>query len=91
LEAPLANHKSAIKRARQSLRRQAVNTKTLTEIRTLEKKIVKLITAKDKTGAEAALINFMSRVNKAMQKGRMHMSTGSRKIGRISKRVAAVK
>jgi small subunit ribosomal protein S20 len=91
LEDPLANHKSAIKRARQSLKRRAVNTKTLTEIRTLEKKVVKFITAKDKAGADAALVTFMSRVSKAAQKGRMHVSTASRKIARISKRVNAVK
>ena len=86
----MANHKSAIKRARQSLRRQAINSKTLSELRSLEKKVVKFIAAKDKAGAEKSLLTFMSRVSKAAQKGRLHMNTASRKIGRVSKRVAAL-
>lgn len=87
----MANHKSAIKRARQSLRRQAINTKTLGEIRTIEKKIAKAVATKDKDASSKLLVTYMSRIGKAAQKGRMHMSTASRKISRISKQVSAVK
>lgn len=86
----MANHKSAIKRARQSLRRNAINTKTLGEIRTIEKKLTKAVTSKNKDESAKILVNYMSRVGKAAQKGRMHFSTASRKIARASKRVAAL-
>ena len=51
----MANHKSAIKKARMSLRRNTINTRTLTEIRTLEKKLRKSIAKKDKTEIDPAL------------------------------------
>lgn len=86
----MANHKSAIKRARQSLRRQAINSKTLGEIRTIEKKLTKAIASKDKASSGQLLITYMSRMDKAAQKGRVHNSTASRKISRLSKRVSAI-
>lgn len=88
--APLANHKSAEKRARQSLRRQATNRKTIGSVRTAEIKLRKALSAKDAKSAQAALIEFSSRVDKAAQKGRLTASTASRKISRLSKHVHAL-
>jgi len=86
----LANHKSAEKRARQSLRRSATNSKTLAEVRTIEKKLRASVAKKDKKASEELLVTFMSRVGKAAQKGRVRTQTASRKISRISKQIAAL-
>lgn len=86
----MANHKSAIKKARASLRKNAINNKTLTEVRTLEKKVRKSLAAKNKADSTTALTEFTSRMAKAAQKGRIPFRTASRKISRLSKQIAAL-
>jgi len=86
----VANHKSAAKRARQSLRRRDVNAKSLSEIRTWEKKLRTVLVKKDKKAAEGLLVSFMSKIGKAAQKGRVRTQTAARKISRISKQIAAL-
>ena len=86
----MANHKSAIKKARMSLRRQAINGKTMTEVRSVEKKLRKAIAAKSKDDSKAALVQFMSRVDKAAKNGRIKRETAARKVARLSKAVSAL-
>lgn len=86
----MANHKSAIKKARMSLRRNAINSRTLTEVRTLEKKLRKAIGSKNKEDSSKTLIEFNSKVSKAAQKGRIKFKTASRKVSRLSKLVSAM-
>jgi small subunit ribosomal protein S20 len=87
----LANHKSAIKRARTSLRRNAINSKTLGEVGTLERKVRKALAAKSKPESEKALIEFASKVDKAAQKGRIKPATAARKVSRLSRQISALK
>ena len=87
----MANHKSAIKKARMSVRRSAINAKTLGSVRTFEKKLRKALASKSKTDAEKSLIEFVSSIAKAAQKGRMKKETAARKISRLSSQVSALK
>jgi len=73
-----------------SLRRNAINTRTMGAVRTIEKNLLKAITGKKKDDAAKLLVSYMSRMSKAAQKGRIHFSTASRKIGRLSKAVSAL-
>ena len=86
----MANHKSAEKRARQSIRKNKINTQTMGAVRTVERKLRTAITKKDKKVSQELLIDFASRVAKAAQKGRVRTETASRKIGRLSKAVHAI-
>jgi small subunit ribosomal protein S20 len=86
----LANHKSAEKRARQSLRKNAINARTTAEIRTWERKVRTALSAKDKKASSELLIAFTSKVAKAAQKGRIRTQTASRKISRLSQQVGAL-
>ena len=86
----MANHKSAIKKARMSLRRNAINSKTLGEVRTVEKKLRKAVAAKNKDDSAKAMVEFMSTVAKAAQKGRIKNETASRRISRLAKLVATI-
>lgn len=86
----MANHKSAEKRARVSTRRNAINSKTLGEVRTLEKRVRKAIAGKQKEESQKALVAYASKIGKAAQKGRVHFRTASRKISRLSKAVSAL-
>lgn len=84
----MANHKSAEKRARISARRNAINAKTLGAVRTVEKRLRKAITGKNKEDAAKALTEYMSVVGKAAQKGRVPSGQASRKVSRLSKQVS---
>lgn len=86
----MANHKSAEKRARQSIRRNARNTATEATIRTFEKKILAAIAGGDATAAKALLNDYMSKATKAGVKGVVHAKTAARKISRLATRVAAM-
>lgn len=83
----MANHKSAAKRARQSVKREAINSRRKSSVRTVEKSLQKALIAKDAKALPDLLKNFMSFVTKAAQKGVFKKTTASRKISRLSTRV----
>ena len=84
----MANHKSAAKRARQAIKRNARNTKVISTVKTFEKRVLKAIENKSKKDAALALREFTSKVMSASVKGSLKKETASRKIGRLSSRVA---
>jgi small subunit ribosomal protein S20 len=84
----LANHKSAAKRARQSVKRNKRNTTALSSVRTFERKLRTAIASGDKKAAEDALRAYMSKAQKAATKGVMHAKTAARKLSRLSKQAA---
>ncbi|MFN7903577.1 MAG: 30S ribosomal protein S20 [Pseudobdellovibrionaceae bacterium] len=83
----MANHKSAAKRARGSLRKNEVNTRRKNTTRTHEKSLLKAIAEKKIKEIPALLGNYVSQMAKAAQKGVFKSETASRKISRISARV----
>lgn len=83
----MANHKSAAKRARQSVKRNAVNNRRKSTVRTHEKNLLKALATKDLKAIPELLKNASSQMMKAAQKGVVSKSTVSRKIGRLSARV----
>lgn len=86
----MATHKSAEKRARQAVRRNERNGKTLSSVRSFEKKLRTAIAAGDKAGAITLLSGYMSKITKASTKGVVHGKTAARKVGRLSERVASL-
>ncbi|PIT99842.1 MAG: 30S ribosomal protein S20 [Bdellovibrionales bacterium CG10_big_fil_rev_8_21_14_0_10_45_34] len=86
----MATHKSAEKRARQAVRRNAVNTRIESTVRTLEKKVREAIKASDKSLAGELLKDFMSKAQKAGNKGVVHYKSVSRKISRLSQQLQSL-
>ncbi len=86
----MANHKSAAKRARQSLRRNTTNTARKNRVRSMEKGLSKALVAKKGEEAQTLLQSYMSEVMKAAKRGVVKAETASRKIGRLSARVQAI-
>ncbi len=84
----MANHKSAAKRARQSVKRNQRNTTALSSVRTFERKLRTAIASGDKKGAQEALRAYMSKVSKAATKGVLHAKTAARKLSRLSEQTA---
>lgn len=83
----MANHKSAEKRARQTIKRQARNNATKQGVKTQEKILVKALDTKAKDAPEA-LKAFVSKIAKAARKGVIKKKTAARKIGRMTARAA---
>lgn len=86
----MANHKSAAKRARQSVKKAARNTATKSGVRTFEKKLRTAISAQNKDEAATALKEFSSKIAKAAQKGVIRTQTAARKISRLATQVSKI-
>ncbi len=84
----MATHKSAEKRARQSVKRNARNTAAVGAVRTLERKLRTALAGNDKSAATTLMKDYMSLMAKAGGKGVVHAKTASRKIGRLATRVS---
>ena len=83
----MAQHKSAAKRARQSTRKNAVNTARKSTARSGEKSLLKALKDKDLKSAQTLLSAFVSKMMKAAQKGAFSKQTAARKVSRLSAQV----
>jgi small subunit ribosomal protein S20 len=87
----MANHASALKRARQTEKRTARNRANTSGLRTQLRDLREAIEKGDKAAAEQSYRKTVSALDKAIQKGTLHENTASRYKSRLGKRVAAVK
>jgi len=84
----LANHKSALKRNRQSLIRRDRNRTNRSKVKTALKKIDAAIEVEDSVeNARAALVAAVPIIERAAVKGAFHKKTASRKVSRLTKKV----
>ena len=86
----MANHKSALKRARQNEERRMRNKSTKTRIKNIVKDVRLAVSEKSKESALTKLDTAKSIIDKAAKKGVIHKKTASRKISRLSKIVNAI-
>lgn len=87
----MANHKSAIKRHRQSLERRARNRVMKTRVKNAVKSVqVAIEQNTDPEALRATLKAASSMLSRAGVKGTIHKKTASRKISRLTKRVNAL-
>lgn len=86
----MANHKSAIKRARQNEKRRLRNKSAKTRVKNIVKSVRLAVNENSKEEALKELDNAKSIIDKAAKKGVVHKKTASRKISRLARRVNAV-
>ena len=86
----MANHFSALKRARQTEKKTAANRANKSRLRSALRSMREAIAKGDKDAAKSALSAAASAVDKGVQKGVLHKNTASRYKSRLSKRVKAV-
>lgn len=86
----MANHKSAEKRARQTLKRQARNRVVRGAVRTETKRVRAAISAGDAADAQAKLRTAEAAYRKACSKGVLKKATVSRLVSRLAKAVHAI-
>ena len=80
----MANHKSALKRHRQSLKRQARNRAVTTRVKNVVKAVRQAVEANDVEKAQAALLVATSILDKAASKKVIHRRQAARRISRLS-------
>ncbi|MDD2317219.1 MAG: 30S ribosomal protein S20 [Desulfobacterales bacterium] len=83
----MANHKSALKRARQNENRRMRNRSVKTRVKNVVKSVRAAASEKPAENAFAELNTAKSIIDKACKKGVLHPKTASRKISRLSKLV----
>jgi small subunit ribosomal protein S20 len=87
----MANHLSALKRARQTERRTTRNRANTSGLRTQLRELRETIAKGDKASAEQMYRKTVSALDKAIQKGTLHENTASRYKSRLGTRVSAMK
>ena len=87
----MANHLSAVKRARQTERRTTRNRANTSALRTQLRELRETIAKGDKASAEQMYRKTVSALDKAIQKGTLHENTACRYKSRLGTRVGAMK
>jgi small subunit ribosomal protein S20 len=86
----LANIKSAKKRAKQAVVRNARNGSQRSMMRTALKKVIKALDAKDKAGAESAYKSAEPLLDRYSSRGLIHKNKANRHKSRITARIKAL-
>ncbi len=86
----MANHRSAKKRIRQTVRRTAVNRNRISRIRTFVKQVELAIESGDKEAAATAYRAAQPEIHRGVTKGVLHRNTAARRLSRLSRRIRAL-
>jgi small subunit ribosomal protein S20 len=87
----LANHKSALKRARQNELNRLRNKAVKTRVKSIVKDVRFSVEESSNGDVMAKLISAQTLIDKASKKGVLHKKTAARKISRLSKLVNSAK
>lgn len=83
----MANHKSAEKRVRQTIKKTAVNRKNRSSLRTQIKKLRSALASGDKNLSVELLTPTVALIDKSVNKGVLHKNTAARHKSRLTKHV----
>ncbi|MDR0467886.1 MAG: 30S ribosomal protein S20 [Campylobacteraceae bacterium] len=81
----MANHKSAEKRARQTIVKTERNRFYKTRIKNLTKAVIAAVDAKDKDAATNAFKSANKNIHSYVSKGVINKNTAARKVGRLAR------
>ena len=87
----MANHKSALKRARQNELSRLRNKAVKTRVKSIIKDVRFSVEESSNGDVMAKMIAAQTLIDKASKKGVIHKKTASRKISRLSKLVNSAK
>lgn len=86
----MANTPQARKRIRRNDRRAVINGARVSRIRTFIKQLETALASGNKDDAKTALQKVQPELARGVAKGVLHKNTASRKLSRLTKRVAAL-
>jgi small subunit ribosomal protein S20 len=87
----MANHFSALKRARQTEKRTVRNRSNTSRLRGVLRELRESLAKGDKKAAEQVFRQTVSALDRGIQKGVIHENTASRYKSRLSARLNALK
>lgn len=85
----MANHFSALKRARQTDKKTTVNRANSSRLRSQLRKLRTALASGDKSQTQTLYRETVSLIDQSVKKGVIHKNTGSRYKSRLSARVKA--
>jgi len=83
----VANHPSALKRHRQSVKRHARNQIVKTQVRNLVRGVREAIRSGDRIAAHSEFARATRALDRAVVKGVVHRNSASRRIARLAKAI----
>lgn len=86
----MANHKSAKKRIKQTIKRTERNKSAISKGKTYFKKVLVAIANNDKESANDAFVSAQSVLQKIVSKGILKKSTVSRKLSRLNSKIKSL-
>ena len=88
----MANHKSAKKAVRHTMRRTVINRSRINRIRTFVKKAEHILSTENKTQEEtmSAIVNAEKELMRGVRKGVVLQNTASRKVSRMVKKAKSI-
>ena len=86
----MANHKSALKRNKQSQQRRLRNRMNRTQVKNVVKKLDEAIAAESVEGAQEVLQLAVPIIDRAAVKGAIHKKNAARKVSRLTRKVNAL-
>ena len=84
----MPNIASAKKRVRRTAKRTAINHSRKSRIRNFTRKVEEALAKGDKKAAQEAMKAAEPEIMRGVSKGVVHKNTGSRKVSRLTKRIA---
>jgi small subunit ribosomal protein S20 len=86
----MANHKSALKRARQTITRTEVRRARVSRIKTFIRRVEDAVLAGDAAAAHQAFLLAQPEIHRGVTKGVLHKNTAARRISGLHARVSAL-
>lgn len=86
----MAYHRSAVREMRRSLRRNAVNKRNRSTLRSQIKRVREAIRSKNKEEAKKLLPETFSAIDKTVKRGAIHKNKGNRYKSRLSQQVVEI-
>jgi small subunit ribosomal protein S20 len=86
----MANHKSALKRARQTIKRTEVRRARVSRIKTFIRHVEDAVLAGNAEAARQAFLLAQPEIHRGVTKGVLHKNTAARRISGLHARVAAL-
>ena len=83
----MADHSSAKKAIRQTIKKTAVNKNRNSRIKTYIKKVLQAVDSGDKTAATSAFLIAQSEIARGVTKNILKLNTASRKISRLAQKI----
>ncbi len=86
----MANHKSAEKRFRQTVKRTEINRSRVSRVRSFVKKVELAIASGNQEEAQSAFRAAQPELQRAVTKGIAHKNNVARKLSRLNARIRAL-